>query len=273
MHALTAAYSILFATEIPLYVVIYSIGALIERTRPVQKRQPWQDLVFDAAYAACHSLIVFALGPFVSVVAMLAVNAAGGGFIALRDDGLYVIPSVIACVLARDLLEYLFHRAQHAIPLLWEMHSLHHSEEAFNVMTGHREFWLVAPLKIALLYPLIGILFYVPVKVAVISGIVFAVSHFVAHLNLRVSLGPFTLLVANPKFHRIHHSLQPEHYNKNFSDLLPLWDVLFGTVWVPGKNEFPETGLMPRDKPTGLIDGLLWPLRSRRLTGSLPSPG
>jgi sterol desaturase/sphingolipid hydroxylase (fatty acid hydroxylase superfamily) len=36
--------------------------------------------------------------------------------------------AVIAFFLVVDLGEYLFHRAQHAIPLLWALHSLHHSD-------------------------------------------------------------------------------------------------------------------------------------------------
>jgi hypothetical protein len=37
--------------------------------------------------------------------------------------------------------------------------------------------------------------------------------------------------------------------------------VIFGTAWKPGKDEFPMTGLVPREKATGLLDGIIWPIR------------
>ncbi|MGH7734557.1 MAG: sterol desaturase family protein, partial [Gemmatimonadales bacterium] len=59
------------------------------------------------------------------------INAVGGGVVDLR-----AMPFVLGAaiyVLAMDAGEYLFHRAQHAIPWLWAMHSLHHSDRAVNV--------------------------------------------------------------------------------------------------------------------------------------------
>ncbi len=44
-------------------------------------------------------------------------------------------------VVVQDLGEYLFHRAQHAIPLLWTMHSLHHSDPDMSALTSTRHFW------------------------------------------------------------------------------------------------------------------------------------
>jgi sterol desaturase/sphingolipid hydroxylase (fatty acid hydroxylase superfamily) len=81
-------------------------------------------------------------------------------------------------------------------------------------------------------------------------------------LNVRFSLGRFRLWFMNPQYHRIHHSVQPEHINKNFADLFPFWDVLFGTVVAPGEDEFPQTGLFEDQKPESLFEGLVWPIRS-----------
>jgi len=61
--------------------------------------------------------------------------------------------------------------------------------------------------------------------------------------------------------HRIHHSIEPQHWNKNFCKLLPLFDVIFGTAWKPGKDEFPKTELAGGEKPTGFLDGIIWPIR------------
>jgi hypothetical protein len=46
--------------------------------------------------------------------------------------------------------------------------------------------------------------------------------------------------------------------------MLPLFDVIFGTVWKPGKDEFPMTGLAG-ERATGFLDGIIWPVRHRLL--------
>ena len=72
------------------------------------------------------------------------------------------------------------------------------------------------------------------------------------------------LWINNPQYHRIHHSILPEHRDKNFCKLLPLIDVIFGTAWKPAADEFPPTGLVPSEKPATLLDDFLWPFRRPR---------
>ena len=52
------------------------------------------------------------------------------------------------------------------------------------------------------------------------------------------------LVITGPQYHRIHHSFQLEHLDKNFAAFFPIWDILFGTYYHPGKDEFPSTGLL-----------------------------
>lgn len=46
-------------------------------------------------------------------------------------------------------------------------------------------------------------------------------------------------LTATPVFHRWHHSRDRGAWDKNFAGLLPLWDILFGTYYMP-KDRWPE---------------------------------
>jgi len=68
----------------------------------------------------------------VGALATLAVNAAGGGWIVLPSAGWGLVWGAAVYLVAMDLGEYLFHRAQHAIPALWAMHTLHHSDGALG---------------------------------------------------------------------------------------------------------------------------------------------
>jgi len=58
--------------------------------------------------------------------------------------------------------------------------------------------------------------------------------------------------------HRIHHSNLPEHMDKNFATMLPLWDILFGTYYHPKKEEWPSTGVAGV-KVTSLRQAIIMP--------------
>jgi sterol desaturase/sphingolipid hydroxylase (fatty acid hydroxylase superfamily) len=57
-----------------------------------------------------------------------------------------------------------------------------------------------------------------------------------------VAFGAATPLLAGPQWHRIHHSTQPEHANRNFAAFFPFLDTLFGTYYAPRAGEYPPTG-------------------------------
>jgi sterol desaturase/sphingolipid hydroxylase (fatty acid hydroxylase superfamily) len=40
----------------------------------------------------------------------------------------------------------------------------------------------------------------------------------------------------SPAHHQVHHSGNPEHFNKNFGSCLAVWDWMFGTLYVPQKQ-------------------------------------
>jgi sterol desaturase/sphingolipid hydroxylase (fatty acid hydroxylase superfamily) len=130
-----------------------------------------------------------------------------------------------------------------------------------SIITGARHFWLEDVINTAV-FPVIGIIFKVPLEVLTIVAAINIIPEGFSHMNVRMSLGRFGLVINNPQYHRIHHSLEPQHFNKNFCKMLPLFDVIFGTAWRPGKDEFPRTGLAG-EKATGFLDGMIWPVRHR----------
>jgi sterol desaturase/sphingolipid hydroxylase (fatty acid hydroxylase superfamily) len=167
---------------------------------------------------------------------------------------------LIVLVLTIEVFSYLIHRLQHAVPALWAMHSLHHSAESLTVVVGARHYWLEGVAMVAFL-PFVELLFRTPSELLFVIAIIYFLPDQCAHLNIRFSLGPFALFVNHPQYHRIHHSVLPQHRDKNFCKLLPVIDVLLGTAWIPAADEFPPTGLSSRDKPATVIDGVLWPIR------------
>jgi sterol desaturase/sphingolipid hydroxylase (fatty acid hydroxylase superfamily) len=245
-------------------VLLIGVGRAIEWLRPAQPDQPSESVRFNLKYALVNVGASWLFAPFAGAVAVFLVNRAGGGFIQLRSDGWWFPVSLSVYLVMKDLLEYFWHRSQHSIPVLWAMHSLHHSDEAFNVSTGWRHFWFEGVLRIAVVFPILGIIFETPVAILNTAAILYTLNHAWAHLNIRLSLGRWKLWVMNPQYHRLHHSVEPEHWNRNFADLFPVIDVIFGTASVPRSDEFPATGLVPHERPKSVFDAVIWPLNRSR---------
>jgi sterol desaturase/sphingolipid hydroxylase (fatty acid hydroxylase superfamily) len=161
-----------------------------------------------------------------------------------------------AYLVIRDLAEYLYHRAEHSIPVLWAMHSLHHSDPEMSALTTQRHFWGDQLVKSASILPLTTMII-APSPAAYSACVFVSLWNYVAHARLDVSFGPLSWLLNSPAYHRRHHSLLPEHYNSNFAALFPIFDVICGSYNRP--EGFPPTGLAR--KPESFLELVVWPLR------------
>ena len=163
--------------------------------------------------------------------------------------------AVILYILVYDFAEYLFHRLQHRIPLLWAMHSLHHSDPNMSVLTTNRHFWADPLFKSITVWSAAALVISpTPVALAVYGSL--GLWNFVTHSQLPIDLGRWSWVINTPAYHRRHHSALPEHYDSNFAAILPIWDLLLGDYHRP--EGFPPTGYSTR--PLSLKEQLLWPL-------------
>jgi sterol desaturase/sphingolipid hydroxylase (fatty acid hydroxylase superfamily) len=236
-----------------------AVGALVER-RFAAIRSATPTLGFNLLYYAPASLIRALLGPAAAALTVLAVNGLGGGLVALPARGWGLLLGLGAYLAAMDLGEYVFHRAQHQLPWLWAMHSLHHSDEAFNVSTAIRHFWLEIFLKTFTIYLVVGVLFKADARIVALYAMLSSYNYF-SHMNVRVGFGRLAWVLNSPQYHRRHHSSRPEDRDCNFAALLPVFDVLTGAYRAPEAGYYPETGLDEGESPRGVLSALIWPLR------------
>lgn len=164
--------------------------------------------------------------------------------------------AAIAYLVMRDGLEYFYHRAQHAVPLLWSLHSLHHSDPNMSALTTNRHFWGDQLIKAVTIWPLAALVIAPTPEMIGIYNLA-SFWHIFVHARLPVSFGPLSWLLNSPAYHRRHHSSLPEHYNSNYSALFPIFDVICGSYNRP--NGWPPTGL--DHAPESLLDLLAWPVR------------
>jgi sterol desaturase/sphingolipid hydroxylase (fatty acid hydroxylase superfamily) len=226
--------------------MVYTGLFLLERLAPVERHQPIKNTLFNIAITPAlvilSALLVMWLGPLIQP----ATSDPIGQRIKLHfPDG--VTGSVLALMtlmFASDFIYYWWHRFQHTNRWLWAQHTLHHSERSLSVLTSMRHHWLEDPIRLfTQALPLGFVLFVAPPSVAWVGSIL-ALWPFFIHLNLRLPMGPFTVVFAGPQYHRIHHSILPQHLDKNFAAFFPLWDIIFGTACIPAKGEYPPTGIV-----------------------------
>ncbi len=175
---------------------------------------------------------------------------------ALLDAGtLPVWAAAVLYFLVHDLAEYLFHRMQHRIPLLWSMHSLHHSDPNMSVLTTYRHYWADPLVKTLTVWSAAALIIAPTALSLAIYGVI-GLWNFVVHSQLRLNLGRWSWLINTPDYHRRHHSALPEHYDSNFAAILPIWDLIFGGYNQP--DGFPPTGL--DSQPKNIRELITWPV-------------
>ena len=79
------------------------------------------------------------------------------------------------------------------------------------------------------------------------------------HLNVPWGARWIEGVFVTPRYHHIHHSANPIHYNLNLGDIFTVWDRLFGTYLDPSAvrntNEL-DFGIGEKANPVRLIAGL-----------------
>ncbi len=161
----------------------------------------------------------------------LAFLAEQGGWGLLNQLSLPYWLSVLAALLALDLMYYVVHRLMHAVPVLWRIHLVHHADLDVDFTTGYRhhplEAFLVGSVSL-LAIVLIG----VPPAAAVLFSALGNVFSIYTHGNVRTEGWVDRLLrsvVMTPHVHMVHHSAARSETDSNYGLVLTWWDRLFGT--------------------------------------------
>lgn len=134
-------------------------------------------------------------------------------------------------VLALDCVIYLQHVMFHAVPALWRLHMMHHSDLDFDVTTGVRFHPIEIVLSMGIKLAAIVVLGPSALAVLIFEVALNATSLF-NHGNVRLPARldrVLRLFVVTPEMHRVHHSNLPRETNSNFGFSFPWWDRLFGT--------------------------------------------
>ncbi len=155
----------------------------------------------------------------------------------------HVATYVLAFVLL-DFVYYVQHRLEHAVPVLWAIHAVHHQSRDYNISVSFRV-GVLASVSTAFFHALVALAGVSP-KVYAIVSTVHAVLLFGLHARTKFLFGPGRVFNA-PVFHRVHHGAESMYVDKNFGGVFLLFDRLFGT-FAPYVKE-PSFGVVGEPSP------------------------
>ena len=235
-----------YLTTLAWAALLSAVFWIFERLRPAERDQPVSRRLLNLAYYPFILATVFALQLLVAPAFAFVLARVGGGllprWLSQPDEPLEEVLFAVAFALAWDVWQYWVHRWQHTSPMLWNSHRFHHDETALNSSAQARHHVLNYVLFLVLYLPLL-LLFGSLAPHAFAAFVMFRLYGFINHSNVRIGLGGATAWIAGPQWHRIHHSVQPEHRDKNFAAFFPFIDKVFGTYYQPASDEYPRTGL------------------------------
>jgi len=253
---------------------------------PTRKRTR-RELIQDITYWAMSPLLSRALTEAaIAVVLVTLAWQAGTG------DGEAGVKAMIQAIQARspiarlpiavqvflgfalaDLIGYATHRLFHK-GSLWRFHAIHHASQKLDWMASTR----LHPLnelvsRLATTMPLVFLGFNLVALGSVASAFTFYAIFL--HADVPWSYGPLKYVIASPRFHRWHHTSAAEGRDKNFAGLFPIWDILFGTFYMPAHE--PTVFGVDDAVPTGIVQQMIWPFRSKTVVAdatyaSRPAP-
>ena len=136
--------------------------------------------------------------------------------------------AVAVAFLVEDFSGYWMHRLNHRVNVFWNRHIIHHSSEEFNLSCALRQS-VSNTLRFSAIFMIPAALLGVPASIFAILGPLHLFLQFWYHTQLIGKLGFLEYILVTPSHHRVHHAINSIYIDKNYSQILIIWDKLFGT--------------------------------------------
>lgn len=248
----------------PLLYVGTAVILMLERLLPLKAGQKTFTTGFahDIAWVALES--VFGIVILASFVGLLtAFYHAYLSFLTIPMDGVPLLLKFAIWILVLDFLDWLHHWVKHKVPWIWELHAVHHSQKEMSLFTDQRYHGLEYPISRT----------FVTLPMLILQADINQILYYMLfhewythtyHARIRTNYGWLRYVFVTPQSHRVHHSIERIHQDKNFGVIFSFWDRLFGTQYT-GYDEYPETGIRDKDFPlersVGGLSLILTPLK------------
>jgi sterol desaturase/sphingolipid hydroxylase (fatty acid hydroxylase superfamily) len=254
-----------------VFLVSLTLGVLLplialwplEHLFPARRDQPlWRtDSRLDVLYWVCLPALRAGLAA-AGVVAVLSFGVRtetwlSEGFGPLGRQPVWL--QVVGFLVLFDVSSYWVHRWFHG-SRLWKFHAIHHSSRQLDWLSTLRHHPVNdVAMRVGQAMPAVLLGFSPQVIAWCLPVLTF--HSLLIHANVNWTFGPLGLFIVSPAFHHWHHTSQAEGRDRNFAELCPVWDLLFGTYFAPNGRRPEEFGIDDRSFPDGFLGQLLYPFR------------
>ncbi|WP_295313775.1 sterol desaturase family protein [Roseobacter sp.] len=184
-------------------------------------------------------------------------SVVGQGGLSFLAELAISVSFMFFAMIVSDFLAWFCHWLQHKSPLLWQFHKVHHSAEVMHPVSNYREHPVDNLLYMSVIGAGYGIMMalvvrtlgYLPGMPMLLGMPVLMLLFNLAGYNLRHSHvwlrwpGKLSMIFPSPAHHHVHHSSHPDHLDKNFAFMFPVWDVVFRTYHMPEDNRDVKFGI------------------------------
>jgi sterol desaturase/sphingolipid hydroxylase (fatty acid hydroxylase superfamily) len=224
-------------------------AALIETLAPLHARR------LDGAHLRAN-LTLTAITFITNVVFNLPLAAGlvwaqATGFGLLNQVALPTWAAFAVMVVVMDFWVYVTHVCLHKVPLFWRFHRVHHSDPAVDVTTQIRQHPGEGLIRYSFL-AVAAIPLGAPPALFAVYRLMGALFSTLEHANIGAPQwldSALSLVTTWPNLHKVHHSRHRAQTDSNYSNLLSVWDRLFGTFTPSRVGQDIDYGLAGFDAP------------------------
>jgi sterol desaturase/sphingolipid hydroxylase (fatty acid hydroxylase superfamily) len=210
----------------------FCVLSVLERRRPLRMRREPQlpREIRNLAIAGLGAATVQVLERPVAEGLARLVERRGWGLVKRMR-----LPRWLETAVAVALLDYtlfLWHVLTHRVPQLWRFHAVHHADRDMDASTAVRFHFGELAISIAWRAGQIVAIGVSPFALSLWQTATL-VSVLFHHSNLRLPdevEERLALFVVTPGMHGIHHSIERDEQNSNWSSGLSVWDRVHGTL-------------------------------------------
>ena len=216
-------------------------------------RPPAGEFCTDATFmVAFHMAMPYLLGLTVTFWLVDWLEASDRAIDGLWPHGVPVVVQILMMLLIVDFVRYWIHWSLHRFPRLWSYHAVHHSPHRLYWVNSARihPFEKLAHFTIDIVpFALLG----VSKEALAAYYVLWGVTGFYQHSNCDVRFGSLNYVFSGPELHRWHHSDLVSESDHNYGNVLIIWDLVFGTWFLPRGRRVDRLGLINRDYPMGFL--------------------
>lgn len=139
---------------------------------------------------------------------------------------------IILAVMVLDLIaQYFVHYLLHKIKWMWRLHLIHHTDTNVDVTTGTRHHPLDFIIREA--FALLAVIIMgMPVAFYFLYRILSVFFTYFTHANINLPKRldkALSYVIVTPNMHKFHHHYKMPWTDRNYGNMLSIWDRMFGT--------------------------------------------